>query len=237
MFKREILDSELKKLGIEDPVINGKIYQYRELILSWNEKINLTSITEEEDMYIKHFIDSYMITKIDIKLKKKRILDVGTGAGFPGIPLALLYKDASFTLVDSLNKRINFLEIVKSDLSLDNVELIHARAEDLAKDADYRQQFDVVLSRAVADLSVLLEYTLPFVRIGGHFIAYKGSNYKREMGMAENALDILGGEIVKVVDVELPILGDLRSFIIVEKVKDTPFRYPRKPGKAAKNPL
>ena len=237
MFKREILDSELKKLGIDDPIINGKIYQFRELILSWNEKINLTSITDEEEMYIKHFIDSYMITKIDIKLKKKRILDVGTGAGFPGIPLALLYKDASFTLVDSLNKRINFLEIVKSDLSLDNVELIHARAEDLAKDADYRQQFDVVLSRAVSNLSVLLEYTLPFVRIGGHFIAYKGSNYKREMGMAENALDILGGEIVKVVDVELPILGDLRSFIIVEKVKDTPFRYPRKPGKAEKNPL
>jgi 16S rRNA (guanine527-N7)-methyltransferase len=237
MFKREILDEQLLELGIEKGQLNGKIYQYRQLILEWNNKINLTAITDEEEMYIKHFIDSYYILKTEINLNRKKILDIGTGAGFPGIPLALLYPESKFTLMDSLNKRINFLQIVKDDLQLKNIKLIHGRAEDYAKMDEHRQRYDVVVSRAVAELSVLLEYALPFVKKGGFFIAYKGRNAEAEVANSKRALELLGGELVEVKSFNLPILEDERNFVIIEKVRDTPFRYPRKPGKASKNPL
>ncbi len=237
MFKRELLEEQLKELGIEDNEVYGKLYQFRELILEWNTKINLTSILDEEDMYIKHFVDSYLVLKTEINFNNKRILDIGTGAGFPGIPLSLLYPKSDFTLLDSLNKRINFLQLVVDDLKLKNVELIHGRAEDYAKMDEYRQSYDIVISRAVADLPVLLEYALPFVKSGGFFIAYKGKNYSSEVNQSSNALDLLGGEIVSEFHFNLPLIYDERHFLVVEKVKDTPFRYPRKPGKASKNPL
>ena len=237
MFKREILEEQLQEMGIVDNELNGKIYQFRNLILDWNNKINLTSILDEEEMYIKHFIDSYLIVKTGIKLSNKKILDIGTGAGFPGIPLALLFSKSEFTLLDSLNKRIKFLEIVLEQLEVSNVELVHGRAEDFAKYDEYRQRYDIVVSRAVAELSVLLEYALPFVKIGGCFIAYKGKNYQSEINNSENALDILGGEIIEQHHFKLPINFDERHLIVVQKVKNTPFRYPRKPGKAIKNSL
>ena len=237
MFKRELLEEQLKELGIDDNELYGKLYQFRELILEWNTKINLTSILDEEDMYIKHFVDSYLVLKTEMNFNNKRILDIGTGAGFPGIPLSLLYTKSDFTLLDSLNKRINFLQLVVDDLKIKNVELIHGRAEDYAKMDDYRQRYDIVISRAVADLPVLLEYALPFVKRGGFFIAYKGKNYNSEVNESTNALDLLGGEIVSEFHFNLPLIYDERHFLIVEKVKDTPFRYPRKPGKASKNPL
>lgn len=237
MFKRELLEEQLKELGIDDNELYGKLYQFRQLILEWNTKINLTSILDEEDMYIKHFVDSYLVLKTEMNFNNKRILDIGTGAGFPGIPLSLLYPKSDFTLLDSLNKRINFLQLVVDDLKIKNVELIHGRAEDYAKMDDYRQRYDIVISRAVADLPVLLEYALPFVKRGGFFIAYKGKNYSNEVNESTNALDLLGGEIVSEFHFNLPLIYDERHFLIVEKVKDTPFRYPRKPGKASKNPL
>ncbi|MBN2258937.1 MAG: 16S rRNA (guanine(527)-N(7))-methyltransferase RsmG [Clostridiales bacterium] len=237
MFKQDILERELNNLGIDDKDVFLKLIRFRALILEWNEKINLTTITDEEEMYIKHFIDSYLILENNFIFKNKKVLDLGTGAGFPGIPLSILLKDTEFCLLDAVNKKINFLEIVIKDLNLKNVNLIHGRAEDYAKQDDFRQKFDFVISRAVADLPVLLEYSLPFVKIGGYLIAYKGKNYTSEIDRSANALDLLGGEIKNTFHYNLPLIFDDRYFIIIEKVKDTPFRYPRKAGKATTNPL
>lgn len=237
MYNQEILQNELNKIGIDDNEIFLKLIKFRELILEWNEKINLTTITNEEEMYIKHFIDSYLLLNYDFNFKNKRVLDLGTGAGFPGIPLSLVMKNTEFCLLDSLNKRINFLKIVIKELNIKNVNLIHGRAEDYAKQNEYRRRFDYVISRAVADLPILVEYALPFLEIGGYFIAYKGKNYSDEIKRSSNALDLLGGEIVDTLHYNLPIIYDDRYFIIIKKTKDTPFRYPRKAGKVTKNPL
>lgn len=237
LFKREILSDQLMQMGIDNSELYGKIYQYRQLILEWNTKINLTAITDEEEMYIKHFIDSYLVLKTGLSMKRKKVLDIGTGAGFPGIPLALLYPESDFTLLDSLNKRIQFLEIVQETLGMKNLELIHGRAEDYAKQGAYREQYDLVVSRAVADLPVLLEYALPFLKVGGTFVAYKGPGASAEVERSANALELLGGEIESLQIYNLPIIEDERHFILVKKVVETPIRYPRKPGKASKNPL
>ena len=218
MYNQEILQNELNKIGIDDNEIFLKLIKFRELILEWNEKINLTTITNEEEMYIKHFIDSYLVLNYDFNFKNKRVLDLGTGAGFPGIPLSLVLTNTEFCLLDSLNKRINFLEIVVKELNIKNVNLVHGRAEDYAKQNEYRQHFDYVISRAVADLPVLLEYS-------------------DEIDRSVNALDLLGGEIIDTLHYNLPIIFDDRYFIIIRKTKDTPFRYPRKAGKVTKNPL
>ena len=232
-----MLKKELDEIGIDNNEVFLKLIRFRELILEWNQKINLTAITDEEDMYIKHFIDSYLVLNYDFNFKNKRVLDLGTGAGFPGIPLALILSNADFCLLDSLNKRIKFLEIVVKELNIKNVELVHGRAEDYAKQNEHRQRFDYVFSRAVADLPILLEYALPFLKVGGCFIAYKGKNYYDEINRSENALDLLGGEIIDTLQYSLPIIFDDRYFVIIKKTKDTPFRYPRKAGKATKNPL
>lgn len=237
MFKRELLAEQLQALDIDNSELYGKLLLYRELILEWNSKINLTAITDEEEMYLKHFIDSYLILKTGYVIGQKKVLDLGTGAGFPGIPLALLYPKGSFTLNDALNKRIQFLEIVKDALNLRNVDLVHARAEDLAKMDEHRERYDLVVSRAVAELPVLLEYTLPFVKLGGMFIAYKGPGAAAEADRSRNALELLGGEIQDIIPCRLPVTDDERNFILVKKNAETPFRYPRKPGKASKNPL
>ena len=212
-----------------------KLYKFKYLLLEWNEKINLTAITEPEDIILKHFVDSITIKKY-IKSENK-VLDMGTGAGFPGIPLKIISSDTYFTLVDSLNKRIIFLNEVCDKLKLDKIENIHSRAEELAKNKKYREQYDVVTSRAVARLASLVEYMLPFVKVGGICICMKGSNVDEELIEAKKAINVLGGEIEKVDKFLLPNSDIERNIVIIKKIKNTSCKYPRKPGTATKQPI
>ena len=212
-----------------------KLYKFMYLLLEWNEKINLTAITEPEDIILKHFVDSITIKKY-IKSENK-VLDMGTGAGFPGIPLKIISSDTYFTLVDSLNKRIIFLNEVCDKLKLDKIENIHSRAEELAKNKKYREQYDVVTSRAVARLASLVEYMLPFVKVGGRCICMKGSNVDEELIEAKKAINVLGGEIEKVDKFLLPNSDIERNIVIIKKLKNTSCKYPRKPGTATKQPI
>lgn len=212
-----------------------KLYKFMYLLLEWNEKINLTAIIEPEDIILKHFVDSITIKKY-IKSENK-VLDMGTGAGFPGIPLKIISSDTYFTLVDSLNKRIIFLNEVCDKLKLDKIENIHSRAEELAKNKKYREQYDVVTSRAVARLASLVEYMLPFVKVGGRCICMKGSNVDEELIEAKKAINVLGGEIEKVDKFLLPNSDIERNIVIIKKIKNTSCKYPRKPGTATKQPI
>lgn len=223
-----MLDIELSEKEID------LFYQYMKLLLEWNTKMNLTAITEEKDVILKHFIDSISIDKY--LQGKNRIMDIGTGAGFPGIPLKILNQQKELILVDSLNKRIQFLEEVKKELVLNNLELIHSRVEDLAKDSNYRESADVVVSRAVANLRVLVEYMLPFVKKEGIVICMKGPNIEEEIEEAKNAIEILGGKIENIDNIQLPENLE-RNIVIIKKVKDTPSKYPRKAGTPVKQPL
>lgn len=210
-------------------------YNYMELLLQWNEKVNLTAITEPNDIILKHFIDSLTIERyID---KNVNIIDIGTGAGFPGIPISIARTDINITLMDSLNKRIKFLDEVIKENKLNNAKTIHARAEELARDKDYREKFDIATSRAVASLNVLLEYMLPFVKVGGYCICMKGSNIEDEILNSKRALNALNGVIEKIEEFELPNSDMSRNIIIVKKVGKTLSKYPRKAGTPTKDPL
>lgn len=212
-----------------------KFYNYMELLLQWNEKVNLTAITEPNDIILKHFIDSLTIERyID---KNVNIIDIGTGAGFPGIPISIARTDINITLMDSLNKRIKFLDEVIKENKLNNAKTIHARAEELARDKDYREKFDIATSRAVASLNVLLEYMLPFVKVGGYCICMKGSNIEDEILNSKRALNALNGVIEKIEEFELPNSDMSRNIIIVKKVEKTLSKYPRKAGTPTKDPL
>lgn len=212
-----------------------KFYNYMELLLQWNEKVNLTAITEPNDIILKHFIDSLTIERyID---KNVNIIDIGTGAGFPGIPISIARTDINITLMDSLNKRIKFLDEVIKENKLNNAKTIHARAEELARDKDYREKFDIATSRAVASLNVLLEYMLPFVKVGGYCICMKGSNIEDEILNSKRALNALKGVIEKIEEFELPNSDMSRNIIIVKKVGKTLSKYPRKAGTPTKDPL
>lgn len=212
-----------------------KFYNYMELLLQWNEKVNLTAITEPNDIILKHFIDSLTIERyID---KNVNIIDIGTGAGFPGIPISIARTDINITLMDSLNKRIKFLDEVIKENKLNNAKTIHARAEELARDKDYREKFDIATSRAVASLNVLLEYMLPFVKVGGYCICMKGSNVEDEILNSKRALNALNGVIEKIEEFELPNSDMSRNIIIVKKVGKTLSKYPRKAGTPTKDPL
>ncbi len=230
------LSQKAKKLNtlLSDEEI-GKFYTYMNLLLEWNEKINLTAITEPKEVILKHFIDSITINKYINK--EDNVMDMGTGAGFPGIPLKIICPNISFSLVDSLNKRILFLEDVCQKLGLEKIECIHARAEELAKNKAYREKHMVVTSRAVARLSTLLEYMLPFVKIGGRCICMKGANIQEELKEADKAINILGGEIETVEKFFLPDTDMERNIIIIKKIKDTPSVYTRKAGTPAKQPI
>lgn len=231
------LEELLRKFEIEiDSEKNNKLEKYRELLLEWNSFMNLTAITEEDDVNIKHFLDSLTIFKTGELDGKKSVIDVGTGAGFPGIPMAIQNPDLEVTLLDSLNKRIKFLNKVVEETELENVTTYHGRAEEFARKKEFRDAFDVSVSRAVANMSTLAEYTLPYVKPGGVMIAMKGSEYKEELKEAENAIKILGGEIKEVKEITLPD-GILHSLIVVEKVKPTPKKYPRAGGKPKSKPL
>lgn len=219
----EITDSQIDKFYI---------YMYR--ILEWNKKINLTAIEDENEIILKHFIDSLTIQKHIEDCKN--MIDIGTGAGFPGIPIAIINDKINITLLDSLNKRINFLNDIIQELKLDNVVAIHGRAEDIAKLNTFREKYDVVTSRAVAQLNILLEYMLPFNKLNGKTISMKGSNIE-EIKDATNALNELGGKIQVVENIVLPNTNIQRNIIIVEKIKETSKKYPRKAGVPKKEPL
>lgn len=206
---------------------------YAELLVSWNEKINLTAITDPLGITEKHFLDSLAVFKDDIIPQNSSVIDVGTGAGFPGIPMKIYRNDLKITLLDSLNKRINFLTEVSNKLSL-GMNCIHSRAEDGAKKADLREQFDIATARAVAPLPVLCEYCLPYVKIGGKFIALKGPNEDAKESFT--AYRTLGAEISDVKEYELPC-GDKRQIIVYNKIKETPKKYPRNPSQIDKKPL
>lgn len=230
------LEEKLKQIDInisEKEIENFKIYM--ELLLEWNEKINLTAITDEDDIILKHFVDSLTIKKYISENEK--IIDIGTGAGFPGIPIAIMNKDNEITLMDSLNKRIIFLNDVIEKLGLINVKAIHSRAEELARNKTYREKYDIAVSRAVANLSTLVEYMLPFVSIGGKCICMKGPNIEEELKNAKNAIKELGGEIIKIENFKLPESDNERNIVIIKKIKETSSKYPRKSGTPSKEPI
>lgn len=211
-----------------------QFFFYADLLIEWNQKINLTSIVEPEEIAVKHFLDSLTLAKF---VEGNKIGDIGTGAGFPGVPLKIFYPEKTFYLVDSLAKRLDFLNDVIQKLNMDNVQTVHSRAEDIGRNVQYRSSFDTVVSRAVAKLPVLLEYAIPLLKVGGVFLAAKGSQGEEEITEAENALSLLGAEIRDIKKFNLGSGAEHRSIIIVEKVKETPSIYPRKAGTPAKKPL
>ena len=237
VFEQSLRDAALKsKIDLSKQQIED-YNKYYETLIAWNEKINLTAIVEPEQVAVKHMIDSLTCYDEDIFNGNIRLIDVGTGAGFPGLPLKIFKNEIELTLLDSLNKRLKFLQAVIDEIGLDNVNLIHSRAEDGAKNKQLREAFDIAVSRAVARLNVLSELCLPFVKVGGFFIALKGAQYEAELAEAKNAIDLLGGEITKIQPVKLPGLDDVRAVIYIKKVKNTPSKYPRKAEKKKKNPL
>lgn len=222
----EITDAQLEKLN-----------RYKELVLEWNQKFNLTAITDDEEFDIKHFYDCLLPLKEAEVKEAKSIIDIGTGAGFPGIPLAIMMPEASFLLLDSLKKRIGFLEVVIEELGLNKVKAIHARAEELGRSPKYREKYDLCISRAVASLDTLSEYCIPFVKVGGYFVSMKGSSGMEEVKEAKNAIEQLGSKLKSAKEYEL-IEGDHKRFlVIVEKTKNTPKKYPRAGGKPKSKPL
>ena len=212
-----------------------KFYKYMNLLIEWNEKINLTAIIEPNEIILKHFIDSITILK-DIK-DGSIVVDVGTGAGFPGIPLSIMNPTLKITLVDSLNKRLIFLQEVINELDLKNVELVHARVEEFGRNKKYREKFDVATSRAVANLATLSEYLLPLVKINGKAISMKAGNASQEIEDAKKAIKTLGGNINNIEEFNLPQSDIGRTIIIIDKISGTPGKYPRKPGTPAKEPI
>lgn len=214
-----------------------KFKVFMEELVSWNNKFNLTALTEEKDILIKHFYDSVLGLKAWQWNGQEAVLDLGTGAGFPGIPLKILLPSIELVLVDSLQKRVGFLQNLIEKLQLSKVDAIHGRAEELGQNHLYREKFDLVVSRAVAGLPVLAEYCLPFVKSGGCFLAYKGAEGKEESTMAEGAINELGGQIIKIESFILPEELSKRTIIIIQKLRPTPARYPRRAGIPAKKPL
>lgn len=211
--------------------------RYYELLVEWNEKMNLTAITAPHDVAIKHMIDSLTAYDEELFFEGASVIDVGTGAGFPGLPLKIAYPHIRLTLMDSLKKRVGFLQAVADELGLRDVACVHARAEEGARNPQYREAFDLAVSRAVARLPILAEYCLPFVKVGGHFLALKGKDFEAEMAEAGKAVKILGGKAPKARRVTLPDLEDVRAVIVIEKFTRTGKAYPRKAGTPAKKPL
>lgn len=227
-------ECEKMQIDIKESQIE-KFYIYMNLLLEWNQKINLTAITNCDEIIIKHFIDSLTICKY---LKKdSSVVDVGTGAGFPGIPLKIIREDLNIILVDSLNKRIRFLEEVIEKLKLENIKAIHSRAEEFGRDIKYREKFDYATSRAVANLSTLSEYLIPLVKIKGKVISMKGSTIDEELEESKKAINVLGGKVLEIDEFNLPSSDIKRNVVIIEKIKNTPNKYPRKAGTPAKEPI
>ena len=215
----------------------NKFITYKNLLQEWNEKINLTAITEDEEVIKKHFIDCIKAFSENQFKEAKTLIDVGTGAGFPGLPIAIMREDLNITLLDSLNKRVNFLNIVKNSLNLTNVTTIHSRAEDGARNKELREKFDIATSRAVANMAVLSEFCLPYVKVGGYFIALKGPAITDELNDAKNAIGTLGGKLIEVIEVSVEGTDLKHNLVGIKKVKETPKTYPRKAGSITKKPI
>lgn len=211
--------------------------RYYDELLDWNKKFNLTAIEDEQGIIIKHFYDSLLGSKVPGWSGQGKLLDLGSGAGFPGVPLKIVYPDLQVTLVDSLQKRVGFLNHLTATLELNYIGSIHRRAEELGQDRTARESYDFVVSRAVAKLPVLCEYCLPLVKKGGIFIAYKGPEAMQELDKARKAIGILGGGQIELVERQLPLVGGQRLLVVIRKVNNTPAKYPRKAGTVAKNPL
>lgn len=234
-FKNKLReDAEVIGVTIDDTMLD-QFYNYKNLVVEWNEKINLTAITDDLDFAVKHFVDSLTINKYIEK--GKTIIDIGTGAGFPGIPVKILNKENKVVLFDSLNKRLKVLEDIIEKIGLINIETLHGRAEETFKNKTHREKYDIATSRAVAALNVLVELMLPAIKVGGICICMKGNNAEEEIVDAKKAIKELGGEIIKVEKIVLPELNLERNIVIIKKVKQTPNKYPRKPGTPQKEPI
>lgn len=234
---KEFLIEEMRKINIKlnDVQIN-QFLKYFDLLIEWNKVMNLTGITEYDQVVIKHFVDSAILDRTIVN-KSKKMIDIGTGAGFPGIPLKIIYPELEVTLLDSLNKRIKFLNTVIDELELENIQTIHGRAEDFAKKENYREQYDLCVSRAVANLATLSEYCIPYIKIGGYFTPYKSGNIKEEMSESKFAVNLLGGKVEEVDEFELPGTDISRSIVKIKKIKQTGKKFPRKAGLPAKEPI
>ena len=235
------IESFKKKVNMLHIKLSDKQYNqyvtYYEMVVEKNKVMNLTGITEFQEVLVKHFLDSLACVKTVDMTKVSKIMDIGTGAGFPGVPLKIAFPHLEACLLDSLKKRVNFLEETFALLKLENITAIHGRAEEFAKNKAYREQYDLCVSRAVSNLATLSEYCLPYVKVGGNFISYKSGTVQEELQQAEKAVKILGGKIQDVVYFNLPDSEIQRSLVVIEKMKPTPGRYPRKAGTPLKEPL
>lgn len=233
---KEFIKEYFHKLNIDLTDLQAEQFEiYKNLLVEWNKVMNLTGITEEKEVCIKHFADS--ITPIlYCDFKGKRVIDVGTGAGFPGLPIKIAEPETNLMLLDSLQKRINFLKEVGRECKIE-AEYIHARAEELGNDSSFREKFDIALSRAVAPLNILCEYDMPYVKIGGLFIALKGPNAYDEIKLSKNAVSKLGGEILDIKEIRLPDTDLNHNIVIIKKVFETPSVYPRRAKKIERSPL
>lgn len=231
-------EKNLEHIGIK---LSDKQYkqfdQYYELLVEWNSFMNLTGITDYEEVLLKHYVDSLVLHIEEIGHDNISLIDVGTGAGFPGLPLKIAHPQLNVVLLDSLNKRVKFLNQVIEDLGLEGIQAIHSRAEDGGRNKNLREQFDISVSRAVANLSTLSEYNLPFVKVGGYFVAYKSGDVDDEVKNAANAVKQLGGVIERIDKFKLPYSDIERSLVFIKKIKNTPGRYPRKAGLPGKEPI
>lgn len=237
VFQAKLIESA-KEIDIEISEFQAaELRKFTELMKEWNEKVNLTAIIDDEEILSKHLIDSLSLLKCDRLPTGARVIDIGTGAGFPAIPLKILRGDLEITLLDSLNKRLKYLDEVINLFSLKNTHTFHARAEDGGKAAAHRESYDVATARAVANLSTLLELCLPFVRVGGYFLCMKGPSYLEELEEAKNAFSILGGELESVVQTVIPGTELKHHILIIKKIAGTPAAYPRKAGTPSNKPL
>lgn len=234
----ELMKKASNEAGLEltEAQYDGFI-KYMRLLQEWNEKVNLTAITEDEDIIKKHFIDCIKAFKSDEIKNAKTIIDVGTGAGFPGLPIAIMNPNCKVTLLDSLNKRVNFLNLVVKELDLKNVTTIHSRAEDGARNKDLRERFDVATSRAVANMAVLSEFCLPYVKVNGHFVALKGPAVEEELRDGDKAIKTLGGEFKGVIEIQIEDTDLKHNIVEVKKIKQCSKIYPRKAGTINKDPI
>lgn len=236
--KEQRLIENMKMISVE--LTNKQVSQFikfYEMLVEWNKVMNLTGITEYDEVVMKHFVDSLSIVKVNGFDNVTTIIDVGTGAGFPGIPLKIVFPEIKITLLDSLNKRIKFLNAVIDELELENIETIHGRAEDFSKKEDYREQYDLCVSRAVANLATLSEYCLPYVKEDGYFLPYKSGDIKEEAANSKKAVKILGGSIEDIISFEIPDTDMARTILKIHKTKATPKRFPRKAGLPTKEPI
>ena len=235
-MKKQNLKEELKALELpSDDDTLRQFELYMKGVLEWNEKINLTAITEEDDFVEKHYIDSLKLAKLGLLKPGNRIMDLGTGGGFPGVPLAIVYPQTDFILVDSLNKRLKVIDELCGEIGISNVSTVHGRAEDLGQNQEYRETFDCCVSRAVANLSTLCEYCLPMVKPGGYFIAYKTGTSEEEIKNAEKAIKILGGGKAEIISSDHENID--HCFVKIKKLQNTARQYPRKAGTPSKQPL